>query len=180
MFACVESSPLTLSQRDDTLSQQWLHFPSCPAPVSPNHQSHRPLDLFRMFVQFFFSFLSLCSRSAEAHCSVEWQHSGVIVCLYSGGTATQEVVKIVQNREAPFQLVWNRLVVNKNVFAHESKTCALRNDVSRLLSTHRPAASEIRHFNLKYKYPTACRSACDTLGIRTARKTKRPGRAPAG
>lgn len=32
----------------------------------------------------------------------------------------------------------------------------------RLPSPDRPAASEIRHFNLKYKYPTACRSVSET------------------
>lgn len=34
-----------------------------------------------MFVQFF------RSHSAEVHCSIEWQHGRVIVCLYSGGTS---------------------------------------------------------------------------------------------
>lgn len=62
---------------------------------------------------FFFSPSPLALR--EAHCSVEWQHSGVIVCLYSGGTATQEGVKIVQ--EAPWHLLCSRL--EENVFAHE-------------------------------------------------------------
>lgn len=77
----VEFSSDLVTARDDTVIQQWLHFPSCPAPGSPSHQSHRSDLSVCMFVQCF------CSYSAEVHCSVEWQHGGVRVCLYSGGTS---------------------------------------------------------------------------------------------
>lgn len=53
--ACVGpefSSDLVIA-RDDTVTQQWLHFPSCPAPVSPSHQSHRAVEGFVCLCSFF-------------------------------------------------------------------------------------------------------------------------------
>lgn len=54
------SSDLVIA-RDDTVTQQWLHFPSCPAPVSPSHQSHRAVEGFVCLCSFF---LLIACRSA--------------------------------------------------------------------------------------------------------------------
>lgn len=82
MFACVASSPLTLhSETIRSLNNGPTFLPALLLfPQPTNHTAHS--TLFICLCSFFF-----CSRSAEAHCSVEWQHCGVIVCLYSGGTA---------------------------------------------------------------------------------------------
>lgn len=73
---------MTLSQREMIQS---LNNGSTFLPVLllfPHPTNHAcSLEVFCMFVQFF------CSYAAEVHCSVEWQHGGVIVCLYSGGTS---------------------------------------------------------------------------------------------
>lgn len=62
------SSDLVIA-RDDTVTQQWLHFPSCPAPVSPSHQSHRAVEGCVCLCSFFAHSLQKC------------------IVLSSGGTA---------------------------------------------------------------------------------------------
>lgn len=46
-------------------------------------------------------------------------------------------------------------VLKTSVFAPGKKTCTFAGDAGCLQSSDRPAPSELRHFNLKYKYLTA-------------------------
>lgn len=78
---CEFPADLVTARRYALSTMAPLSFLPCSCFPNPPITPHT-LRFSYLCAVFFF-----CSRSSEAHCSVEWQHSGVIVCLYSGGTA---------------------------------------------------------------------------------------------